>query len=83
MFYSFSVVSTKRTYQIELRERNYPKFECKFNAYIAVFGQLSGDYMGSIEKPIATDITEDSVPGLLLTADKFIEDNRYYPVSIW
>lgn len=58
-----------RTYSIELRERNYPTFSGKYNAYIAVFGQLSGDYLGAIETPIATDILENKVPELLNNTD--------------
>jgi len=30
----FSLLSNYRTYGIELRERNYPTFEGRYNAYI-------------------------------------------------
>lgn len=72
-----------RTYSIELRERNYPKFDGRYNAYVSVYGQLSGQFMGNIEEPIQMDITEDNVPEILERAESFIQDNKYVPVSIW
>ena len=79
----FSLLNNGRTYGIELRERNYPKFEGKYNAYISVYGQLSGQYMGCIEEPLKTDITEAESIDLLNEAEKFIYNNRHTPVSIW
>lgn len=72
-----------RTYSIELRERNYPKFEGRYNAYVSVWGQLSGDYLGNIEKPLKMDVSKEDIPALLLNAEQFIWDNKYCPVSIW
>lgn len=83
MMYGFSIVSTMRTYYIELRERNYPTFNGKYNAYMAVFGQLSGDYLGLIETPIKQDITENDVPKLLLKGEQFVKDHAYCKVSVW
>lgn len=83
MLYGFSIIKTMRTYSIELRERNYPTFTGRYNAYISVWGQLSGDYLGNIEEPLKMDITENEVPELLLNAEQFIEDHRYCRVSIW
>lgn len=72
-----------RTYSIELRERNYPTFEGRYNAYVSVYGQLSGQYLGNIEEPIAMDVTEDNLPDILLNAESFIQLNKNCPVSIW
>lgn len=83
MLNSFSLLSNYRTYSVELLPRNYPTFEGRYNAYIAVYGQLSGQYMGMIEEPIKLDVNESDVPELLLNAEQFIIDNRYAPVSIW
>lgn len=71
-----------RTFTVELRERNYPKFEGRYNAYVGVYGQLSGEYLGAIEQPLAMDIDESNVSDLLLTAEKFVQSNNN-PVSIW
>ena len=79
----FSLISNMRTYSIELRERNYPTFEGRYNAYVSVYGQLSGQYLGNIEEPIAMDVTEDNLPDILLNAENFIQSNKYCPVSIW
>ncbi len=83
MLYGFSLRSNMRTYSIELRERNYPTFEGKYNAYVSCYGQLSGQYLGNIEKPIEMDIDENNVPEILLKAENWIMDNRNVPVSIW
>ncbi len=72
MKYSFSILANCRTYAIELRERNYPTFEGRYNAYVSVYGQLSGQYLGAIPYSIASDITENEVPEILLNADKFV-----------
>ena len=79
----FSLLSNGKTYGIELKERNYPKFEGKYNAYISVYGQLSGEYIGCFEEPLKMDITEDESINLLNEAEKFILNNRYRPVWIW
>lgn len=83
MPFSFSIVATMRTYSIELRERNYPTFEGKYNAYLGVWGQLSGDYLGCIEQPIKMDITENEVSELLLNGEQFVKDHAHCKVSIW
>lgn len=80
---SFSLLSNYRTYSIELRERNYPTFEGKYNAYVSCYGQLSGQYLGNIELPIATNVTDQDIPQILLNAESFILENKYVPVSIW
>jgi hypothetical protein len=66
---NFSIVSNYRTYQIQLRERNYPKFEGRYNAYVNVFGQLSGDYLGTIEQPLKMDVTADCLTDTALIKD--------------
>jgi hypothetical protein len=76
-------LDTGRTYGIELRERNYPKFEGKYNAYISVYGQLSGQFLGLIETPIKTDITEEEAPELLNIAEQFIIDHKFCTPTIW
>lgn len=68
----FSLLSNYRTYGIELRERNYPTFEGRYNAYISVYGQLTGDYLGNIETPIAMDVTPENVQDLISKAEPFI-----------
>lgn len=83
MTYSFSTLKNYRTYSIELRKRNYPTFEGKYNAYVACYGQLSGQYLGLIELPIKTNITENDLPEILLGAENFISDNSHVPCSIW
>lgn len=83
MQYGFSLLSNMRTYSIELRQRNYPTFEGRYNAYISCYGQLSGQYLGNIEHPIKLDVIESDVPELLINAGQFILDNRNVPVSIW
>ena len=80
---SFSILSNMRTYSIELRERNYPTFEGRYNAYISCYGQLSGDYLGNIEAPIKLDVDYSDIPELLNNAESFIMVNRHVPVSIW
>lgn len=82
MLYGFSIIATGRTYQIELRERSYAN-DGKCNAYLAVYGQLSGDYMGCIEEPIKFEITENEVPELLLDAEDFVFRHKHCRVSIW
>lgn len=77
----FSTVYNYRTYGIELRERTYPKFEGKYNAYVMVFGQLSGDYLGSIEQPLKMDITEDEIFNLIPEAEQLVKAG--HKVSIW
>lgn len=83
MKYGFSTRNNMRTYSLDFREQNYPKFEGLYNVYIAVYGQLSGEYLGSIERPLAMSQTEENASELLLNAEQFINDNRYTPVSIW
>ena len=83
MTFKFSTISNMRTYGVELRERNYPTFEGKYNAYISVYGQLSGEYLGNIETPLRMDVSAEDVPELLETAEAFIFENKYTPVSIW
>lgn len=83
MLYGFSLVANMRTYAVELRERNYPAFTGRYNAYIAVYGQLSGEYLGSVEMPLKMDIDENEVPALLESAEEFIWDNKHCPVSVW
>lgn len=82
MTYGFSLLSNMRTYSIELRERNYPTFEGRYNAYVGVYGQLSGDFLGLIEKPLKMDVTHNDLPELMLSAETFIKGNNH-PVSIW
>ena len=79
----FSTLNNKRTYGIELRERNYPSFEGKYNAYVSVYGQLSGQYLGNFETPLKTDITPEELPQLLEMAENFIFQNRFSFVSKW
>lgn len=83
MLYGFSLLSNMRTYSIELRERNYPKFEGRYNAYVSCYGQLSGQYLGNIEEPLKYDVDQSDIPDLLLNAENFISNNKYVPVSIW
>lgn len=78
----FSILSNMRTYGIELRERNYPAFEGKYNAYVACYGQLSGDYLGCIETALASDITEEQAIDLVPNAEKLIFTSYSRPV-IW
>lgn len=80
---AFSLLSNMRTYSIELRERNYPAFEGRYNAYISCYGQLSGCYLGNIEEPLKMDVCEDDLPELLLNAESFIQSHKHVPVSIW
>jgi hypothetical protein len=77
-----SILKNHRTFSIELRERNYPTFEGKYNAYVAVWGQLSGQYLGAIDTPIKSDITEDEAPQLLNELEAFISSHNVIPV-IW
>lgn len=78
----FSILSNMRTYGIELRERNYPTFEGKYNAYVACYGQLSGNYLGCIDIPLAMDINESDAANLIADAEKLIfTSNR--PAAIW
>jgi hypothetical protein len=79
----FSTVYNSRTYGIELRERNYPTFEGRYNAYVSVYGQLSGDYLGNIEKPLKMDISKDDLfaPELINEAMELIKSG--HNVSIW
>lgn len=78
-----SILSNYRTYGIELIERNYPEFLGKYNAYVSVYGQLSGNYMGCIEEPLKVEVTEEEIPNLLNQVEEFLKNNRYTPVSIW
>ena len=78
-----TLLSNYRTYGIELRERNYPQFEGKYNDYISVYGQLSGQYMGCIEEHFKINITENQAPEFTKDIEQFIQDNKYRPVSIW
>lgn len=78
----FSLLSNYRTYGIELRERNYPRFEGRYNAYMAIYGQLSETYLGTIESPMAMDITPDDLPQLLEDAEIYIRGNTA-AFSIW
>ncbi len=81
MTVKFSLLSNGRTYGIELRERNYPTFEGKYNAYIAVYGELSGDYLGSIETPVKMNVTPCEIDNLINVAEPFIYSHGR--VSIW
>lgn len=55
----FSSLKNMRTYSIELKECNYPKFDGKYNIYIGVFGQLTGEFLHNIDSlPIASKITK-------------------------
>jgi len=83
MQHGFSIIATMRTYSIELRERNYPKFEGRYNAYVSCYGQLSGQYLGNIEEPIKMNVTESDIPDLLLSAESFIKEKSHTPVSVW
>lgn len=83
MLNAFSILKNSRTYSIELRERNYPKFEGRYNAYVSIYGQLSGQYLGNIETPLKMDISPEDMPELLEIAENFIFENRYTPVSKW
>lgn len=79
MLYGFSNIATMRTYSVELRERNYPKFEGRYNAYINVYGQLSGEYMGMIEEPLAMDLIPENVSDILNNTDlkKFVHNAQF------
>jgi len=79
----FSIISNFRTYGIELRERNYPAFEGRYNAYVSCYGQLSGQYLGAIPEPVKMDIGEDQdATELIAAAEKLIMSGIYSPV-IW
>lgn len=62
-------------YGIELRERNYPTFEGRYNAYIQVFGSLSNQFLGLIEEPLKFDVTPDEVPELQNMIEDFLKKN--------
>jgi len=79
----FSIRANMRTYSLNFRERNYPKFEGKYNVYISVYGQLSGQYLGDIEEPAAMNVTEADAPAILEGAENFVMNHRNTPVSIW
>ena len=83
MTIKFSIVNTARTFGLELRERNYPTFEGRYNAYISVYGQLSGDYMGNIETPLRMDVSIDELPQLLSEAEQFVTEGKNHRVSVW
>jgi hypothetical protein len=83
MTIKFSIVNTARTFGLELRERNYPIFEGRYNAYISVYGQLSGDYIGNIETPLRMDVSIDELPQLLLEAEQFVTEGKNHRVSVW
>lgn len=83
MLNSFSIVSTRRTYSIDLFERNYPSFQGRYDAYIAVYGQLSGDFVGWFGTPLKMDVTKNDMPELLRMAERFVKDHAYSKVSIW
>lgn len=72
-----------RTYSVELRERNYPTFEGRYNAYVSVYGQLSGQYLGNIDTPLKMDVCPDDVPELITAAEEFIMSNPNHQVAIW
>lgn len=66
-FFDFCLLHNMRRYSVNLRERDYPTFEGRYNAYISVYGQLSDKYLGDIEYPIAMDVTPDDIPFILNT----------------
>lgn len=78
----FSVLRNMRTYAIEFRERNYPKFNGRYNVYVSVYGQLTGHYIGTIEEPLKMDVdSSEDVNNLIESANDLIRLN--YRVSIW
>jgi len=79
----FSLLCNYRTYGIELRERNYPTFEGRYNAYVACYGQLSGDYLGCLPTPLAMDVTPDEAPDLAIMAAEYITLFGHSKPMIW
>jgi len=79
----FSLLQNSRTYGIELRERNYPSFEGRYNIYVSVYGPLSGDYLGNIEQPLKMNVVEDELfnPALINEAINLIYNG--HKVSIF
>lgn len=67
-----TVLSNSRTYGIELRERNYPTFEGRYNAYVEVYGQLTGDFIGLIEEPLKMDVVPSDLPELANMLGDFV-----------
>jgi len=54
----FCSLENYRTYSIELKERDYPFFDGTHNVYIGVFGQLTGEFLHTIDSlPIASKLT--------------------------
>lgn len=82
MHNGISIIGTMRTYSIELRARTYPAFSGTYNAYVACYGQLSGEYLGACDKPIAMDIREEEASDLLSQVEAFVYEYGGYPV-IW
>ena len=78
-----TLLESGKTYGIELRPRNYPKFLGRYNAYLSIYGQLTGQYLGCIEIPMQTDITEAEAPELSNIAEQFIKDHKYFTPKIW
>lgn len=83
MTVKFSLLRNMRTYSIELRERNYPTFEGRYNAYVGVYGQLSGEYMGCIDDCLKMDVAENEAPILANNAEDFINSHKYSSPVIW
>jgi hypothetical protein len=71
-----------KQYGIELHERNYPKFEGRYNAYITVYGELSEQYIGKIEEPLKLDVCKDEIYNLANLIPDFIANNNY-KISNW
>ena len=73
----FSIIANMRTYCLEFRERNYPAFEGFYNVYVCVFGQLSGDYIGTIETPLAMNVDSSiDTNKLIESANELIYSNH-------
>ena len=78
----FSVITLMRTYSLEFRPQDYPTFKGLYNVYIAVYGLLSGEYLGSISEPLKIGFKPgDNTSELIESANKLIESG--YKIEIW
>jgi len=65
-------IQSRRIYGIELRERNYPEFTGKYNAYVEIYGALENQYIGLIEIPLKMNVSPEDLPELLNMIPDFI-----------
>jgi len=73
-------LNSAKQYGIALRERNYPTFEGKFNAYVEVYGALSEKFLGYIDTPIKEDVTAQEIPQIQNMIEDFIKDRNF---NLW